>query len=86
MLDMDLSPQLHTPLRRDCEDGGRQPDSDWAELIEVVTELAHAVTAEQKAGASPTDPRMLELAQQWRALIEHFTGGRQALPSVLALL
>jgi hypothetical protein len=86
MLDMDLSPELHTRLRRDCEDGGRQPDSDWAELIEVVTEIAQVVKVEQETGTSVTDVRLAELARQWRALIEHFTGGEQPLPYVIARL
>ncbi|MDQ6804895.1 MAG: TipAS antibiotic-recognition domain-containing protein, partial [Actinomycetota bacterium] len=50
------------------EEGMRQAERDWAELIE-------AVKAEQAAGTDPTDPRMLELARRWRGLIDQFTGG-----------
>jgi hypothetical protein len=86
MLDMDLSPGLHPQLQRDCEDDGRQPDSDWAELIEVVSEIAQVVKVEQETGTSVTDVRLIELARQWRALIEHFTGGQQPLPCAIAQL
>jgi hypothetical protein len=60
-----------------CEHTGRRAERDWAELIEVVTEVTRAVKAEQAAGTKPTDPRMRELARQWRALIDHFTRGGQ---------
>lgn len=49
-------------------EGMAAAERDWAELIE-------AVRTEQAAGTDPADPRMLELAGRWRALIEQFTGG-----------
>lgn len=49
-------------------EGMAAAEHDWAELIE-------AVRTEQAAGTDPADPRMLELAGRWRALIEQFTGG-----------
>jgi hypothetical protein len=60
----------------------RDPERDWAELIEAVTALGAAATAELAAGTDASDPRMLELARQWRALIEHFTGDGQRLPAL----
>jgi hypothetical protein len=59
------------------EQAGRQAELDWVELIEVVTELTREIEAEQAAGTEPFDPRMRELARQWRALIDHFTGGER---------
>jgi hypothetical protein len=52
-------------------DSGRQAEHEWAELIEVVVELGAAIEAERARGTAPTDPRMLELARQWRALLDH---------------
>jgi hypothetical protein len=52
-------------------------ESEWAELIE-------AVKSERAAGTPPTDTRMLELAGQWRALIEQFTGGHPGIRRSLA--
>jgi hypothetical protein len=49
-------------------EGMAAAERDWAELIE-------AVRTEHAAGTDPSDPRMLELAGRWRALIEQFTGG-----------
>ena len=40
--------------------------------------------AEQAAGTEPTDPRMLELARKWQALIEQFTGGDEGIRQSLA--
>lgn len=60
----------------------RDPERDWAELIEAVTALGAAAKAELAAGTDARDPRMLELARQWRALIEHFTGDGQRLPAL----
>jgi hypothetical protein len=60
----------------------RDPERDWAELIEAVTALGAAAKAELAAGTDASDPRMLELARRWRALIEHFTGGGQRLPAL----
>lgn len=48
--------------------GMARSEQDWADLIA-------AVTAERAGGTDPGDPRMLELARRWRALIERFTGG-----------
>jgi len=58
------------------EEGMRRAEGDWAELIE-------AAKAEQARGTEPTDPRMLELARRWRALIEQFTGGDDAVTESL---
>ena len=82
MNDMYFDQHLEVQLR---EHAGRRAERDWAELIEVVTDLTRAIKAEQVAGTSATDPRMLELARQWQALIDRFTRGehgiRPALPS-----
>jgi hypothetical protein len=56
-----------------------QAERDWAELIE-------AVGAEQARGTDPSDPRMLELARRWRALIEQFTGGDDGIRESLATM
>jgi MerR family transcriptional regulator, thiopeptide resistance regulator len=61
------------------EEGIRQGESYWAELIE-------AVKAEQAAGTRPTEPRMLELARRWRALIQQFTGGDEGIKRSLAAM
>ena len=62
-------------------EGMAAAERDWAELIE-------AVRAERAKGTDPADPRMLELAQRWRGLIEQFTGGddgiRQSLSRMYA--
>jgi hypothetical protein len=63
-------------------DHTRDPERDWAQLIEAVTALGAAAKAELAAGTDASDPRMLELARQWRALIEHFTGDGQRLPAL----
>jgi hypothetical protein len=55
------------------EHAGRQAECDWAELIEVVTSLGNAARAELANGTDANDPKMVELARQWRALIDHFT-------------
>ena len=57
---------------------------DWAQLIEVVTELTKAVRAERAAGTEATDPRMIELMRQWRALIDQFTGVEDGIRHSLA--
>lgn len=57
----------------------RQAEGEWAELIA-------AVKAERAAGTAPSDPRMLELARQWRALIEQFTGGDEGIRESLATM
>jgi hypothetical protein len=69
MIGQYIEPELERRLR---DHPSRQAERDWAELIEVVTELTRAINAEQAAGTEPTDARMLELARQWRALLEHF--------------
>ncbi len=56
-----------------------QAERDWAELID-------AVSAERASGTAPTDPRMLELARQWRGLIEQFTGGDEGIRESLATM
>lgn len=60
------------------EEGMRRAQQDWADLIA-------AVKAEKAAGTPADDPRVLELARRWKALIEAFTGGdpgiRQGLQS-----
>ena len=60
--------QLAERRRALGEEGMAAAERAWAELID-------AVRAEQAAGTDPGDPRMRELAQRWRGLIEQFTGG-----------
>ncbi len=60
--------QLAERRRALGEDGIAAAENEWAELIAEVR-------AEQAKGTEPGDPRMLELAGRWRALIEQFTGG-----------
>ncbi len=50
------------------EQGLRQAEADWAQLIAEVR-------AEMDKGTPPSDPRAQALAQRWRALVEAFTGG-----------
>lgn len=50
------------------QDGIRQAERDWADLIA-------AVEAERAAGTDPADPRLDPLVERWNALIEAFTGG-----------
>jgi DNA-binding transcriptional MerR regulator len=61
------------------DDRIRAAEREWAALIE-------AVKAEQAAGTDPTSPRMLELAQEWRGLIEQFTGGDEGIRDSLAAM
>jgi MerR family transcriptional regulator, thiopeptide resistance regulator len=61
------------------EEGIRQGERHWAELIE-------AVKAEQAAGTQPVEPPMLELARRWRALIQQFTGGDEGIKRSLAAI
>ena len=81
MIAMYFDSHLEAQLR---EHAGRRAERDWAELIEVVTDLTKAIKAEQAAGTSATDPRMLELARQWRALIDRLTGGEHGIPPAVA--
>ncbi len=60
--------QLERRRKELGEEQIRASESEWGELIALVR-------AEQAAGASPTGPRMLELAGRWKGLIEQFTGG-----------
>jgi DNA-binding transcriptional MerR regulator len=64
--------QLAELERRREELGGdeamKKAEQQWADLIA-------AVRAEKDRGTDPADPRMQELASQWTALIEQFTGG-----------
>jgi hypothetical protein len=76
--DQQAGPKLQLPR----DHPPRDPERDWAELIEAVTALGAAAKAELAAGTDARDPRMLERARQWRALIEHFTGGGQRLPAL----
>jgi DNA-binding transcriptional MerR regulator len=64
--------QLAERRRALGQEGMAAAERAWAELIE-------AVRAEQAGGTDPSDPRMLELAGRWRALIEQFTGGDEGI-------
>jgi DNA-binding transcriptional MerR regulator len=83
MIDKYYTPEQLEQLaqRRDelGEEGMRRAERDWAELIE-------AVKAEHARGTEPTDPRMLELAGRWRALVEQFTGGDAAISRSLTTM
>lgn len=57
--------------------GMERAQQDWADLIA-------AVQAERERGTDPTDPRVLELARRWQALLEAFTGGDPGIASSLA--
>jgi DNA-binding transcriptional MerR regulator len=50
------------------EQGMRQAQQDWADLIEEVR-------IEMEKGTDPTSPKIVALGRRWRALIEGFTGG-----------
>jgi DNA-binding transcriptional MerR regulator len=50
------------------EEGIRQSQEDWAELIAEVR-------AERDKGTDPMAPEVLDLARRWTALIDAFTGG-----------
>jgi DNA-binding transcriptional MerR regulator len=50
------------------EEGMRQAQQDWADLIAEVE-------AGRVAGIDPADPRLKPLVDRWNALIEAFTGG-----------
>jgi TipAS antibiotic-recognition domain len=82
MIHINPDHQAGAKLELPREHPARDPERDWAELIEAVTALGAAATAELAAGTDASDPRMLELARQWRALIEHFTGEGQPLPAL----
>jgi hypothetical protein len=73
MIDTDLSHGVAITRERRREHARRQAECDWAELIEVVTSLGNAARAELANGTDANDPKMVELARQWRALIDHFT-------------
>jgi MerR family transcriptional regulator, thiopeptide resistance regulator len=76
MIDQYYTPERQDQLARRREQLGdaviRQAERNWGELIE-------AVKAHQAAWAPSTDPAMLELARQWRGLIEQFTGGDEGI-------
>lgn len=50
------------------DEGMRAAEKQWTDLIA-------AVDAERQKGTDPKDPRVQELARQWRELIAAFTGG-----------
>ena len=50
------------------EEGMRQAERDWQELMA-------AVRAEMDAGTDPADPRVQALAARWMELVRAFTGG-----------
>lgn len=83
MIEKYYTPEQQEQLaRRRAEQGEeriREAERGWAELIDLVK-------AEQAAGTDPTDPRMLELARQWRGLIEQFTGGDEGIRQSLATM
>ena len=68
--------QLAERRRALGDEGMAAAERAWAELID-------AVRAEQAAGTDPGDPRMRELAQRWRGLIEQFTGGEPGIEESL---
>jgi MerR family transcriptional regulator, thiopeptide resistance regulator len=73
--------QAQLEQRRDelGDDGIRQAERDWAALIE-------AVKTERAKGTRPPAAPMLELARQWQALIEQFTGGDEGIRRSLATM
>ncbi len=84
MFHLNMAPEALAQLERRRDHAARQAERDWAELIEVVTSLGDAAHAELAAGTEANDPRMLELARQWHALLDHFTGGGDKLPVLAA--
>ncbi|GAA5531664.1 MerR family transcriptional regulator [Deinococcus aluminii] len=54
----------------------REVEQEWPRLME-------AVLKEMEAGTPPGDPRVLRLAEQWRGLVQEFTGGRADIGSSL---
>ena len=69
--------QYYTPEQREGieqrrlalgEEGMREAQQDWADLIAEVE-------AERVAGTDPSDPRLKPLVDRWNALIDAFTGG-----------
>ncbi len=83
MIEKYYTPEQQDQLARRRDELGeeriRKAEREWADLID-------AVKTEQSAGTDPTDPRMLELARQWRGLIEQFTGGDEGLRQSLATM
>jgi hypothetical protein len=83
MIEKYYTPEQQQQLeqRRDelVDHGIRQGERDWAALIA-------ALRAERASGTRPTDPQMLELARQWQALIEQFTGGDEGIRRSLATM
>jgi hypothetical protein len=69
--------QLRTRREDLGQDGMRRAERAWAELIQ-------AVKTEQSAGSDPTDPQVLDLARQWKQLIEQFTGGDEGIRDSIA--
>ncbi|GAC1463466.1 MAG: hypothetical protein NVSMB9_01000 [Isosphaeraceae bacterium] len=61
------------------EDGLRQSQNDWAELIAQVR-------AEKEKGTDPADPKVQALAGRWKDLVEAFTGGDPGTASALGRL
>jgi DNA-binding transcriptional MerR regulator len=64
--------QLDERARELGPDGMERAQREWAELIA-------AAGAERRAGTEPSDPRVLELARRWQALVGQFTGGDPAI-------
>lgn len=83
MIEKYYTPEQQEQLARRREELGeariRQAEREWAELIA-------AVKAEKDAGTPHNDPRVLELARQWRQLIEQFTGGDEGIRQSLATM
>jgi MerR family transcriptional regulator, thiopeptide resistance regulator len=56
-----------------------QSHADWADLIA-------AVRAEKDRGTDPGDPKVVELARRWMALVNEFTGGDPGISQSLGRL
>lgn len=50
------------------EEGMRQGERDWAELISEME-------AERRRGTDPGDPRVQELTRRWRTMVDRMSGG-----------
>jgi MerR family transcriptional regulator, thiopeptide resistance regulator len=61
------------------EERMQQAPKDWEILMAEVR-------AEREQGTNPTDPKVLDLARRWRALVNEFTGGDSAVAQSLGRL
>jgi DNA-binding transcriptional MerR regulator len=85
---MSMSEQYYTPEQLEQLEARRRKlgEAGMASAQEAWAQLIAEVRAQRERGTDPGDPRMLELAARWRALVEQFTGGDEGIRRSLATM